>query len=337
MSNPFDTLDGLFKGDIRGRKAKTRNIDLGSVRAKASRIVSKAPEVMVKITGNARGVSHVGSHLDYISRNGKLELENERGETIKGKAEVRQLQKEWTQDLGRRRKNTRDTTNIVLSMPNGTKPKAVKDAAREFAKKQFADNHQYVFALHTDTEKPHVHLTIWNHGFDGRRLHVKKGDPQKWREGFAAQLRQLGVAAEATPRATRGVVKKPTNQVLRHIRDRVTPDVDKEKIKEIVAEFRDSQFGSPSKPKPWEPKIKERQERVRKAWLSAAKDLHSSQNEEDKELATKIVAFVKDMPPLKTERHELASKVAESINQAHQQKANQIEREDQSKDDQEER
>ena len=53
-------------------------------------------------------------------------------------------------------------------------------------------------ALHTDTDSPHVHLTINNLGFDGKRLHVRKGLPQLWREQFACELDRLGVAAEAT-------------------------------------------------------------------------------------------------------------------------------------------
>ena len=56
-----------------------------------------------------------------------------------------------------------------------------------------------MFTLHTDTGSPHVHLTVKNLGFDGRRLHVRKGLPQVWREQFACELERLGVAAEATP------------------------------------------------------------------------------------------------------------------------------------------
>ncbi|WJT10907.1 relaxase/mobilization nuclease domain-containing protein [Vibrio harveyi] len=123
-------------------------------------------------------------------------MEDERGETLKGKTAVRALAKDWSQDQGKKRKNSRDTTNIVLSMPSGTEAKDVKNAARAFAKEQFSDNYQYVFALHTDTESPHVHLTVKNLGYDGRRLHVKKGDPQTWREKFADQLERRGVEAE---------------------------------------------------------------------------------------------------------------------------------------------
>jgi hypothetical protein len=41
-----------------------------AMRAKLERIVSRVPEVMVKITGRTKGVAHLKSHLAYITRNG---------------------------------------------------------------------------------------------------------------------------------------------------------------------------------------------------------------------------------------------------------------------------
>lgn len=304
-----DTLAGLLEGSV-----KFRHNTIGDI-GKARRIVNGAPEVMVKISGNAKGSGHIKAHLNYISRDGKLEMENEKGEIISGKEAVKDVYKAWKQDLGKRRANTRDTTNFVLSMPNGTDPKALKKSVRGFAKKQFGENYQYVFSLHTDVDHPHVHLTVKNLGFDGHRLHVKKGDPQKYREVFAKKLRQHGVEAEATPRATRGVIKKGMKQAIRHIRDRgLTPEVDKSKIKEIVEEFNDINAGKSIKPKPWEPIIKERQKRVRKAWLSAAKDLNESDDKQNQALAVDIVQFVNDMPPIATERHDMANKIATHFN-----------------------
>lgn len=303
-----DTISDLLDGDVKTKANKTGNL------SRAKRIADRAPEVMVKISGNTKGAGHVQAHLDYISRNGKLEIEDERGETLKGKTAVRALAKDWSQDQGRRRKNTRETTNIVLSMPDGTEPKAVKNAARAFAKSQFGKNHQYVMALHTDTESPHVHLTVKNLGYDGRRLHVKKGDPQIWRESFAAELERLGVEAEATPRATRGVIKKGVSQAIRHMREKgLTPEVDQAKIKEIIEDFSAEKAGSAPRPRPWEERIKQRQTYVRKAWLTAAKDLNNSEAPEDRELGKNIARFVKDMPPMKTERHELQEKVASQL------------------------
>jgi hypothetical protein len=49
------------------------------MRAKLERIVGRAPEVMVKITGRTKGVAHLKSHLAYITRNGELDAETEQG------------------------------------------------------------------------------------------------------------------------------------------------------------------------------------------------------------------------------------------------------------------
>jgi len=305
-----DTIADLLEGPVKHKGSRASN------RTRAQRVVNHAPEVMVKVSGNAKGAEHVQSHLDYISRNGKLELEDERGDVIKGKEAVRDLAKDWSQDGGKRRKNTRDTTNIVMSMPAGTEPRDVKAAARAFAKRQFSQNYQYVMALHTDTDSPHVHLTVKNLGYDGHRLQVRNGDFQKWRESFATELERRGVEAEATPRATRGVIKKGVSQVVRHIREKgQTPQVDQAKVREVVEDFRDQRAGKTPKPRPWEDRIKERQTYVRKAWLTAAKDLNQSRDPEDQELAKSITSFVSAMPPMKTERHELQEKVAAQLQQ----------------------
>lgn len=308
-----DTIADLLEGPVKSKGGLSGN------RARARRVVNYAPEVMVKITGNAKGADHVQSHLDYISRNGKLELEDERGDVIKGKDEVRALARDWAQDQGKRRKNTRDTTNIIMSMPAGTEPRDVKNAVRAFAKRQFGQNHQYVMALHTDTDSPHVHLTVKNLGYDGYRLNVKKGDPQKWRESFAAELERCGVEAEATPRATRGVIKRGVSQVVRHIREKgQAPQVDQAKVREVLENFRDQRSGEAPRPRPWEDRIRERQTYVRKAWLTVAKDLNQSRDPEDQELAKRIAAFVGSMPPMKTERHELQKTVAEQLKRSTQ-------------------
>jgi len=305
-----DTIADLLSGHVKSKGNRGGNL------GRASRIAKRVPEVMVKISGNTKGASHVKAHLDYISRNGKLDIEDERGDVIQGKKAVRALARDWSQDQGRRSKNTRETTNVVLSMPFGTEPKAVKNAARAFAKRQFGDNHQYVMALHTDTPSPHVHLTIKCLGFDGKRLHIKRGDPQLWREGFAMALERQGIAAEATPRATRGVIKKGVNQIIKHIRERgETPRVDQAKIREILESFSKDDALSNPVARPWEEKIKNRQTYVRKAWLTAAKDLAISEAPADRELAKTIMAFVQEMPPMKTERHELAEKAAAQLGQ----------------------
>ena len=185
-----DSISGLLNGDVRTKSNRVGN---------NNRRTKRAPEVMVKVSGFGYNNAHTANHLDYISRNGKLELEDEIGLVYQEQQTIHQLAKDWNESDFQQRKRTRHSTHLVLSMPDGTEPKAVKQAVRAFAQKTFSENYQYVFALHTDTDSPHVHLTIKNLGFDGRRLHVRKGLPQIWREQFAGELERLGVAAEATP------------------------------------------------------------------------------------------------------------------------------------------
>ncbi len=73
---------------------------------------------------------------------------------------IHQLEKDWNESDFQQRKRTRHSTHLVFSMPDGTEPESVKQAVRELAKKTFADNHQYIFALHTDTDSPHVILPL---------------------------------------------------------------------------------------------------------------------------------------------------------------------------------
>ena len=87
---------------------------------------------------------------------------------------------------------------MLLSMPPGTDRQAVRKAARAFAADEFGDGRRYVFAAHDDEAQPHVHLSIQVRGPGGKRLNPRKQDLQRWRERFAAQLREQGVEANAT-------------------------------------------------------------------------------------------------------------------------------------------
>lgn len=56
--------------------------------------------------------------------------------------------------------------------------------------------------------------------------------------------------------------------------------------------------------------INKRQTHVRKTWLQASKDLSKSKRVEDQQLAKEIISFVKQMPPMKTERHDMMETLA---------------------------
>ncbi|MBU3602277.1 relaxase/mobilization nuclease domain-containing protein [Polynucleobacter sp. AM-25C3] len=193
----------------------------GLLRDQIDRTVKRDPEVMLKVTSKkeaGKGMKQIGNHLDYISRNGKVELETDQGEIIGTKPGIKALQEEWKQGITGKplpeKSEHRLAINFMLSMPKGTPPDAVLTAGRAFLAETFGGKHAYVFALHTDTDKPHIHACIQVAPLGGgKRLNPRKADLSRWREQFAQQLRHIGIAANATPRRTRGVSKFPLSQV----------------------------------------------------------------------------------------------------------------------------
>ncbi|MDC0994039.1 relaxase/mobilization nuclease domain-containing protein [bacterium] len=183
------------------------------IRAQIERTARRTPEVMVKITNRhnaGRGMKAIRAHLDYISRNGKVELEDQDGDLASSRNDVKDLQRYWEDGVGVPEESPRrEAFNVILSMPAGTPSQQVLDAARDFLQEEF-EGREYVFGLHTDTPRPHVHVCILAAAArkGQKRLNPKRADLQRWREGFADRLRQRGIDANATPRRTRGEIGK---------------------------------------------------------------------------------------------------------------------------------
>ena len=175
-----------------------------TARAKLARIVRKAPEVVIKVTGRQRGGSHVTAHLDYIGRKGDVEIETRDGEILTSKDDIAERAAEWSDTLNWRSRPTVSSVSLIFSMPEGTDPEKVLGAVRALAHAELSDNHDYVLALHTDTPRPHVHLTVQAEGLDRTRFNPRPVQLNRFRERFARELRARGVAAEATPRRARG-------------------------------------------------------------------------------------------------------------------------------------
>jgi type IV secretory pathway VirD2 relaxase len=284
------------------------------VRARLARIVRRAPEVMVKVTGRTGDPAHLKAHLDYISRNGELALEGRDGWPVLGRGEVHELAADWSAlALGdsRRRANTPFSLSIVLSMPATTDAYAVRDAARAFAAEVFAERFDYVFALHTDAPHPHVHLTVLRRGFAGERLNPKKADLDGWRQTFAAALRERGVEAEATPRRARGVTRKAERTVLRKLRERAEAGrAPVGRIQRAVYQAAArAAFAGQHGETAWEARLLSRQRRIRALYLAQAKLLQASKSADDRELGRAVEAFVREMPPPDTQTLALARRL----------------------------
>jgi hypothetical protein len=249
-----------------------------AIRSRIEATVRRAPQVMVKVTGGGRGMAAIRAHFRYISKNGRLDIEDDRGVVERGREALNGIDRQWQyggayigEEGGRR-----EAFNIMLSMPRGTDPLIVQQAAREFAKTEFAD-HRYVMVLHDHQANPHVHLTVKAESRHGQRLNPRKADLHRWRETFAERLRERGIDAEATRQASRG--EHRNRDELWRIKARAQGRLMKDR---------------PTK-KSGEPHRLSRQAAL-DAWRQIFVALSNSKSRDDQALAGQIAAFVKDMP-----------------------------------------
>jgi type IV secretory pathway VirD2 relaxase len=281
------------------------------VRARLARLVRRAPEVMVKVSGRTRDPGHLHAHLAYIARHGDLALEDRDGAQLETRADIRELAEDWSALAladRRRRSTTPMSLSLVLSMPAGTPPLAVRDAARAFGAELFSDRFDFAFVLHTDAPHPHVHMVVRSLGDGGERLAPKKADLENWRQVFAQALRDRGVEAEATPRRTRGVTRKAERLSLRRMRVRHAVGLGElsRVQRSALHEAAQAAFQGPKDLPPWERRLVARQEQVRGLYLAQAGLLQRSADLTDRDLGRQVEAFVRSFPAPDTLRLRLA-------------------------------
>ena len=318
MSQSLESLDRLLRGPVRWRKGapdhanKRRRSSLTEDLQTVARVTARTPEVMVRISGKARGAKHVQEHLRYITRNGDLAAEDESGRLVTGRRMVKETAAAWMEGSAlNRRRNSRDTVNIVLSMPPGTDRNRLLEAARQFGQEIFGAEYSYLLVRHDDTDHPHCHLTVRSLGFSGHRLNPKRDDLQAWRVAFAAACRQHGIAAEATPRRTRGVIRKGKKQAVLHADKAKRSSVQKAKVREaLMATTRPAaDLQGPDKV------AVDGQAQTRADWNRIADELSQATAGTGQELARQIRRFLAQMPAPETERMQLQRQLRQHLQQ----------------------
>lgn len=280
-------------------------------RAYISRTVRRVPEVVVKVSGGARTLAGVERHMKYIEKKGELGLETDMGTRAGGVRFAHHLVEDWDLDIEAlkhhskrvsRGKPSKLVHNIIFSMPPGTSASKVLRAVRKFALNEWALQHRYAMALHADEPHPHVHVVVKAVSEQGVRLNIKKATLRTWRAQFAANLRELGVAANATERAVRGETRTyKTDGIYRadqrndstHMRERGS-----QVIREVAAGVR-----------PFSPgvvKMNLTRQYVVTGWRALEARLR---NADDHELADHARAFVARMPPVQTEKGLIAERM----------------------------
>ena len=318
MSQSLDSLDRLLRGPVRWRKGapdhanKRRRSSLAEDLQTVARVTARTPEVMVRISGKAKGAKHVEDHLRYITRNGDLAAEDESGRLVTGRRMVKETAAAWMKGSAlNRRRNSRDTVNIVLSMPPGTDRNRLLEAARQFGQEIFGAEYSYLLVRHDDTDHPHCHLTVRSLGFSGHRLNPKRDDLQAWRVAFAGACRQHGIAAEATPRRTRGVIRKGKKQAVLHADKAKRSSVQKAKVREaLMATTRSAaSLQGPDKV------AVDGQAQTRADWDRVADELSQTTAGTGQELARQIRRFLAQMPAPETERMQLQRQLRQHLQQ----------------------
>jgi hypothetical protein len=281
------------------------------------RTARRAPEVVVKVLPRASNdLKAVGKHLDYIGRNGQLDLEADDGERLSGRIGKRLLD-DWDLDIdGIRRKATLAPTKsktppklvhkLLFSMPPGTPPDKVLGAVRNFAREELWGQHRYALVLHTDEPHPHVHLVLKAISEQGVRLNIKKATLRHWRSEFARNLRLLGVEANATERAVRGETRKAKKDGIYRASLRGDSTYVREQAEAVTAEL----IKGNVRVEPGKHTLVETRRRIESGWLNlafgVAKDGH-------KDLARDIQRFIDRMPQVRTERETTMDKLLGTV------------------------
>ena len=251
------------------------------IRARIEATVRRVPQVMVKVTGGGRCMAAIAAHFRYISKNGRLDIEDDRGVVRNGKEAVRDLIDQWRfgGSLIAEEGHRREAFNIMLSMPSGTDAGLLRRAAREFARTELAGQ-RYVMVLHEHQANPHVHLSVKAESATGQRLNPRKTDLHRWRKIFAEKLRGWGIEAEATRQASRGASRK--YGPLWRVKAR-----------------QDGRLQGPDPSTKSEPAHDASRSKAMLSWAHIMKALAQSEAPEDRELAARIGGFVRSTPFLK--------------------------------------
>ena len=270
-----------------------------------ARTVRRVPEVMVKVSGGARTVEGVERHMDYIGREGRVGLEVDSGELLDGKGFERQLTEDWDLDLEaherqtersiRGRKPPKLVHNIIFSMPPGTASHKVLEAVRKLALNEWQLKHRYALVLHTDDDHPHVHVVVKAVSEQGQRLNIKKATLRAWRQQFASNLRELGVAANATERAVRGETRTHRSDGAYRAAQRAGSTLVHDREQRILRAWSIGtlQWGN------GESKLTKTRQEVVEGWRGVSDRLKA---DGDLELGWSVDSFLAHMPPAKTDK-----------------------------------
>ncbi|KAA3445790.1 hypothetical protein C7I87_31335 [Mesorhizobium sp. SARCC-RB16n] len=185
----------LAAGRANSRSKALDKIEAGLREAMSKAGIRAAPEVTAAV-GNERKAQYflqkfIRSHKQVRQPNGQEVATNQPRKAAAA------IYEQWRPQLsGRERRNV---YHLLFSARAGTDPHAIMAAARAVLEER-APGHKFVLAHHAETKHVHIHAMVQARSADGERLTFYKADLHAWREAYAEQARQHGIAMVATRR-----------------------------------------------------------------------------------------------------------------------------------------
>ncbi|MBQ1873197.1 MAG: relaxase/mobilization nuclease domain-containing protein [Succinivibrionaceae bacterium] len=297
-----------------------------SSRAKAEKFARGTPEAMIKIgRASIKSLKHLTEAARYISRNGKLDSEDQDGCVISNTDTLDATMEDWMEkDRAEREKNPSRhrhsaAQRIIVSTPTGTDPEALKKAVREFAQTELRDRgFEYIWTIHLDTDNPHAHILVRSVGKDGHRLHYSLREVKALRERWCVVAEKYGIDLNATSRAVRGKTRraKPIERVKQEQRGS-QHIYEKYRIEELVkvlksgGEFTDYENEVMKK-------ARATRVEIRQNAADYVKELRDSGNPDDIKLAELIAEKMNNLPPVESAQEERLRKARDKIRRKRQ-------------------
>ena len=139
-------------------------------------------------------------------------------------------------------------------------------------------------------------------------MNIKKETLRHWRSEFAQNLRQLGIAANATERAVQGQSQKAKKDGIYRAGTRGESVYIRDQAKAVAAELQEGNFNSELGKR----KLLETRKQVENGWWSVAKSLVKDGRPD---IAGEIPRFIEHFQPVRTERELAAHRLQQILQQ----------------------
>ncbi len=292
-----------------------------SARAKAEKFAAGRPEIVMKFDKTSvKSAHHLQESGRYISRNGKLECEDDEGQVLAGTEAIDERMKSWVEDeelyqqTGAGRPSDKLARRFIVSTPPGTDPEALKKAVRDFVAAEFKSRgFEFIWTIHTDKAHPHAHVLIKNRSADGKRLHYSNQELRAMRERFCVIAEKYGIDLNATSRAVRGRTRraKPIERVKQEERRSVHPyhALRREELIKYFKEGKDLVADEHELMK----RCRMTRTEILKNAAEYVEELRQTGKPEDLALAATIEKKISEMPPVESAQEVILRKAKEKM------------------------